>query len=59
MKPKPCTLYPNNRWGYCFTPVRCESIARARKIARGFFFSRIVVKDDKGSRTIRVRGNGD
>ena len=59
MKAKPCTLYGNNRWGYCFTPIRCESIARARKIAREIFFLRIVVKDNKGSRTIRVRGNGN
>lgn len=56
MKAKPCVVYPNNQWGYCFTPIKCESIAQARKVARDFWFSRIVVKDKDGTRVIRVRG---
>lgn len=56
MKAKPCVVYANSRRGYCFTPIRCESIAQARRVAKDYFFSRIVVKDENGTRTIRVRG---
>ena len=59
MKQKPCVVYGNTRWGFCFSPIRCGSIARARKVAKQFWFARIVVKDDKGVRTINVYGRND
>lgn len=48
-----CTLHINNRWGYCFTPVECNSIAEAvrkgHEDAGGFWFR--VVANGKTVRT--------
>lgn len=43
MKSKECVLHINNSWGYCFTPIKCKSIAEAKRIGYdyvgGFAFS--------------------
>lgn len=33
MQAKKCILTLNNRWGYCYTPIRCQSIREAKRIA--------------------------
>lgn len=50
MKGKKCTLILNNRWGYEYTPIECDSIAEARRRGKDFFgFAyRIFVKGDNG-----------
>lgn len=34
MKSCKCTLVVNTRWGYCFTPTKCDSIAEAVRTAK-------------------------
>ena len=46
MKAQKCTLVVNNRWGYVYTPVECNSINEAYKKGRedcGGFAFRIFV----------------
>lgn len=47
-KPIPCTLYVNNRWGYCYTPTKHPSIADAVKCG----------KDNAAGFSFRVVANG-
>lgn len=64
MKAKPCTVYANNRWGYCYQPLKCKSIKDAKELVRnaGFFFARIVPDKVPGTtekacgRVIRMHG---
>ena len=55
MKNKPCTLIVNSRWGYIFTPIKCSSIAEARRRGKEYpgFAYRIIVKEGDSIRTIR------
>ena len=34
MKPKPCVIVFNTRWGYMLTPIECPSIRAAERLAR-------------------------
>jgi hypothetical protein len=36
MKPKPCTIIVNDRWGYCFQPQRFPSINQAYVYGKSF-----------------------
>ena len=37
MKAKECTLIVNNTWGYSYTPIKCKSIAEAKRKGWEFF----------------------
>ena len=34
MEKTPCTIVFNTKWGYCMTPIECESITEAINKAR-------------------------
>jgi hypothetical protein len=36
MKAKQCTLVVNDKWGYCFTEVKCKSINEAVRIGKEY-----------------------
>ena len=43
-----CTLFENNKWGYVYTPVKCKSIAEAKRKGYdyiGGFAFRLVVNE--------------
>ena len=48
-KGKKCKLVVNNKWGYTYTPILCDSVAEAKRqgwdYAGGFYFR--VVCDGK------------
>lgn len=33
-KAKECTIIFNTKWGYCMTPIKCNSISSAIKLAK-------------------------
>lgn len=33
MKAMPCEIIFNTAWGYCLTPIKCKSIAEAKRKA--------------------------